>query len=223
MEEEIKLIQSIWIPIEQIEENKGQIEGVPANPRKVSAKKFNLLKKSIQEDSEMLGMRELLVYPIGKDKYVAIGGNMRLKAMKKLNFQKVPCKILPEDMSAEKLTSIAVKDNGNVGTWDIDTTAEGWDFDLLKDWGVNIKKDDIEDEENGEVEFSEILNEEHNYIVLYFDNEVDWLQAQTLFDIKSVKCGSTRTDGVISKKMQRVGVGRVLRGAEAINKILGQK
>ena len=27
----------------------------------------------------------------------------------------------------------------------------------------------------GEVPFTEVLREEHNYIVLYFDNEVDWL------------------------------------------------
>jgi len=230
--DEIQMIKAKWIPIDQIEENKGQINGVPANPRKVSAKKFSLLKKSIQEDPEMLGLRELIVFPIGGGeenetdtiRYVAIGGNQRLKALKKLGYDSAPCKILPKDMPAEKLASIAAKDNGHVGVWDIDPAdIDGWDIDLLKDWGANIKKEDTEASESGEVEFSEILNEEHNYLVLYFDNEVDWLQAQTLFDIKTVKSGSTRKDGELPKRMEIRGTGRVLKGSEAINKILSQK
>lgn len=222
MEEQIQIINAQWLDIEKLEFNNGQIEGVPANPRKISPKKFGILKRSIQEDPEMLGMRELLVYPMDNDKYVVIGGNMRLKAMKKLGFEKALCKVLPV-MSAEKLASIAVKDNGNVGVWDIDITQDGWNLELLKDWGVSIKKDDEEGEENGDIPFSEILNEEHNYVVLYFDNEVDWLQLCSLLGLETVKSGSTRQDGVLSNKMVRSGVGRVLKGAEAINKLLGNK
>lgn len=68
----------------------------------------------------------------------------------------------------------------------------------------------------GEVPFTEILREEHNYIVLYFDNEVDWLQAESLFELETVKALSTRTDGKITPSTERRGVGRVLRGAEAL-------
>ena len=68
----------------------------------------------------------------------------------------------------------------------------------------------------GEVPFTEVLREEHNYIVLYFDNEVDWLQAESLFDLETVKALSTRTDGKITGSTERRGVGRVLRGAEAL-------
>ena len=86
-------------------------------------------------------------------------------------------------------------------------------------------KSDTEDEEKneikGEVQFAEVLGEENNYIVLKFKDDVDWLQACTLFDIKSVKCYSTRKDGKISKKMQRIGLGRVIDGIEAIRKITG--
>ena len=59
--------------------------------------------------------------------------------------------------------------------------------------------------------------------IIIFDNDVDWLQAQTLFDIKPVKCGSTRKDKKITESMNRIGIGRVLKGSEAINKILGVK
>lgn len=83
--------------------------------------------------------------------------------------------------------------------------------------------EELSETEKPEIEFSEVLGEEHNYIVLYFDNEVDWIQAETLFDLKPVKCGSTRKDKKITNSMQRVGLGRVLKGAEAINKIMEGK
>ena len=68
----------------------------------------------------------------------------------------------------------------------------------------------------GEVPFTEVLREEHNYIVLYFDNEVDWLQAESLFALETVKALSTRVDGKITESQCRKGVGRVLRGADAL-------
>lgn len=68
----------------------------------------------------------------------------------------------------------------------------------------------------GEVPFSEVLREEHNYIVLYFDNEVDWLQAKSLFSLETVKALSTRTDGNIKPGHEQKGVGRVIRGAVAL-------
>ena len=68
----------------------------------------------------------------------------------------------------------------------------------------------------GEVPFSEVLREEHNYIVFYFDNEVDWIQAQSLLALETVKAYSTRTDGKITSGSIKKGVGRVVRGAEAL-------
>ena len=70
-------------------------------------------------------------------------------------------------------------------------------------------------EEDAEVEFTEELLEEHNYIVLYFDNSVDWLQAKTLFGIKKVKDSNT------SEKLMNKGVGKVLKGVEALKTLLG--
>lgn len=68
----------------------------------------------------------------------------------------------------------------------------------------------------GEVPFAEVLREEHNYIVLYFDNEVDWLQAESVFALETVKALSTRTDGKLTEGQERKGVGRVIRGADAL-------
>ena len=71
------------------------------------------------------------------------------------------------------------------------------------------------DDEKPEVPFSEEILENHNYIVLYFDNDVDWLQAKTIFNLKTV-----RDSGSKAGKYDHLGVGRVIRGADAINRLL---
>ena len=71
----------IQIPIKALELNKGQIEGLPKNPRFIKDARYAALVKSIADSPEMLRIRELMVVPHG-DKYVVIGGNMRLRACK---------------------------------------------------------------------------------------------------------------------------------------------
>lgn len=65
-------------------------------------------------------------------------------------------------------------------------------------------------EEKTEIEFTEELLEEHNYIVLYFDNSVDWLQVESLFDLKSVQALNSK------ENYKKIGIGRVLKGSEAL-------
>jgi len=71
-----------------------------------------------------------------------------------------------------------------------------------------------EDPDTGEVPFAEELLESHNYVVLYFNNSVDWLQAKTLFDLHSVKEPGSKPG------YERHGIGRVINGAAALNRIL---
>ena len=71
-----------------------------------------------------------------------------------------------------------------------------------------------EQDQQGEIPFGEELLEAHNYIVLYFTNEVDYLQAQTLFKMQTVKDRNCK-EGYI-----RMGIGRVINGATALNAIL---
>lgn len=157
---------------------------------------------------------------------IIVAGHTRYKAAQKLGLEDVPV-IVADDLTDEQVQAYRLADN---------KTAElaEWDFDLLKkeleeitlDMSVFGFVEDLAAEQEPEqpkpeVEFTETLEECHNYIVLYFDNDIDWLQAQSLFDIKPVKALSTRKDGKISKSMQRIGTGRVLNGAAALNKIMG--
>jgi hypothetical protein len=70
-----------------------------------------------------------------------------------------------------------------------------------------------------EVEFTQVLSESHNYIVLYFDDEVDWLQAQTLLELKPVRLMNT-VKGADNVHAKETGIGRVLRGVDVFNRLL---
>ena len=66
---------------------------------------------------------------------------------------------------------------------------------------------------NAKIEFSQELLESRNYVVLYFDNDVDWLSARTHFALKSVY--SKRCNG----KPWSKGIGRVVDGAKYLRRI----
>lgn len=69
------------------------------------------------------------------------------------------------------------------------------------------------------VPFTEILNEENNYIVLKFDNKIDWINAMGLLGIKSVKKYPTKRGKQDKQWEKRSGVGRVIDGIEAMERM----
>lgn len=114
------------ISISEIEINKGQIYGLPKNPRFIRDERFNALKHSIEEAPEMLSLHEIFVYP-HEGKYVVIGGNMRLRACKDLGYKEIPCKIIPKETPVAKLREYTIKDNESFGQNDWDLLANEWD------------------------------------------------------------------------------------------------
>lgn len=125
------------LSINVIEPNSGQIDGLPSNPRKISRKRLDALKRSIQDAPEMLGLRELIVYP-HNGKFVVIGGNMRYKACKSLGFKFLPCKVLPVETPVAKLQEYTIKDNIGFGDDDKNKLQSEWDLQTLQEWGVDI-------------------------------------------------------------------------------------
>lgn len=125
------------IKLKELQINTGQIEGLPKNPRFIKDERFNKLVKSIQDDPEMLELRELIVFPFN-DKFVVIGGNMRLRAIRQLKHQSAPCKVLPEDTPIKKLQAYLIKDNVSFGEYEYCELANDWDEELLGEWGVDL-------------------------------------------------------------------------------------
>ena len=147
------------ININQIDQNKGQIAGLPANPRQWTRDDVERLARSIEETPELLDARPLITIPHG-GKYIVLGGNLRLAALKKLGRKEAPVYVLPEDTPPDKLREIVVKDNGAFGSWDFDMLANEWDDLPLLDWGVpswdaedkpeplNVEEDDFDEEKD---------------------------------------------------------------------------
>lgn len=135
---EISLLQSQMLKLSAIEPNKGQIEGLPKNPRFIKDAKFKKLVQSIEEHPEMTAMRELLVYPLENGKYIIIGGNMRYRAMKELGIKEAPCKVIPQDTTIEQLQAYTLKDNSGYGEWDFDLLANEWDLSMLEDCAIDL-------------------------------------------------------------------------------------
>lgn len=130
-------MQAQLIDIKRLKANTGQIDGLPTNPRLIKDHRFAKLLTSIKDDPEMMELRECLVFPFGSD-YVVIGGNMRLMALKELNYSEVPCKVLDADTPPEKLRAYTIKDNLDYGSNDWDLLANEWSDVKLKDWGVEL-------------------------------------------------------------------------------------
>ncbi len=120
-------IQRRVMDISQLHTNTGQVEGLPKNPRFIRDPKFKKLVKSIEDDPEMLELRELIVYDTQDERgFVIIGGNMRYEALRKLKHKTAVCKVLPHDFPMDKMRRIVLKDNSSFGETNFD--------DLINDW-----------------------------------------------------------------------------------------
>jgi hypothetical protein len=102
------------------------------NPRYIKEEKFKKLVQSLKDFPEMANARPIVV----NKEMVALGGNMRLKAMQEAGWTEVPVKIV--DWSEEKQREFIIKDNVGFGEWDWDELANTWDAEELKDWGLDV-------------------------------------------------------------------------------------
>lgn len=129
------------VKLSKLKNNTGQIAGLPKNPRILKDHKYQKLKQSIQDDPEMLNLREVIAYDNGGE-LVVICGNMRLRILQELGIQEVPTKILPQDTPLKKLKAYTIKDNVNYGDHDWDALANDWDASELEYYGVDVPKYD---------------------------------------------------------------------------------
>jgi ParB-like chromosome segregation protein Spo0J len=120
-----------------------EVKPNPKNPRIIKDGKFQKLVKSIQEFPDMLNKRPLVVFTDVDNKYVVLGGNMRLKACKEIGLKEIPI-IIADEWTEEQKNEFLIKDNVGFGEWDWDNLANEWDAEKLDDWGLDVPifKDD---------------------------------------------------------------------------------
>lgn len=129
------MIETKMIALDLLEQNTGQIEGLPANPREWKKKDVDALAKSLRETPELFEARPIIAVP-HDGKYVILGGNLRYEGCRKNGDREAPVCVLPEDTPVAKMKEIVIKDNGSFGAWDYDRLGNEWDDLPLPDWGV---------------------------------------------------------------------------------------
>jgi len=128
-------METIRIALKDLEQNTGQIPGIPANPRQWTKVEIDKIAKSLLETPELFEARPIIVTQYA-GKFVILGGNLRYEGCKKNKDKDAPCFIIPDDTPIDKMKEIIIKDNGSFGEWDYDALGNLWDDLPLADWGV---------------------------------------------------------------------------------------
>jgi len=187
----------------------------PRNPRNISDLALKKLSESIKRDPQFMVLRPIII----DNDMMIIGGNQRYKAIKLLGKTKIPDNwvVKADNLTKAQKKRLILIDNapeGMEGCWDYDILQSDWDIGELEDLGFilnrELKEFDDKNEnifDEPEIEFSQELLLEHNYIVFYYDNPFDWEVAKEKYGLKKVK-------DLIPRKGQPTGIGRVVKGKD---------
>lgn len=213
------MTENTMLSISLLDYNRGQLPGLPKNPRFFRDSRYEALKKSIAESPEMLELRELIVFPYADGRYIVICGNLRLMVCKDLGYKELPCKIISPDTDVRKLREYATKDNVSFGENDMDVMLNEWDTSELQDWGVELmlekKSDPFKERFNSITDDTAIyplvpkFDERHELFIIQSSNEVDsnWLRERLgMQRMRSYKTGKVSKSNVIDIKDVRVAL-----------------
>ena len=201
------------LPVSLLDFNKGQLQGLPKNPRFFRDYRYEAMKKSIQDSPEMLELRELIVYPYPEGRFVVVCGNLRFRACRELGYKELPCKILGKDTPPKKLREYASKDNVSFGENDKDIIENEWDKSELQDWGMEFAQEKPKDAFKERFESMDDdtaiyplipkYDEKHELFIIQSSSEVDsnWLRERlNMQHMKSYKTGKVSKSNVIDVK-----------------------
>lgn len=139
------------LPISEVKLNKD-------NPRIIKDKKYKKLLNSVRDSFEFMNIRPIII----DEDNVVIGGNMRLRVCRELKWKEVPTVVFTREMAdsmndkaledgrlpktyEEYCQELLIKDNVGFGEWEFNILANEWEIELLKDWGLDLPKVDIDD------------------------------------------------------------------------------
>ena len=179
------------------------------NPRQASQKQIKHIRDSIRKFKMV---EPIVVNGSPERKNVIIGGHIRTKIWQELGHDAIPVHYI--DLSLNDERELNLRLNKNQAEFDFELLANYEEQELISAGFEatdleRIFKEPMPNQVKGEIEFSPELLESQNYVVLYFDNELDWQVAQTKLGIKPAK----------DIKGLNTGVGRVLKGMDIVNKL----
>ena len=190
----------------------------PRNARSHDGKNIEAIKRSLQEFGQQ---KPIVVNTKGE----VVAGNGTLAAALELGWEKIA--VVETDLVGSSATAYAIADNrtAELAEWDeknLASVLKDLDADQLGATGFSEEEADTiieeifgggEGKEKPTENFSQQIDESNNYLVLVFDNDIDWLMAQTHFELETVS--AKRANG----KPWSKGVGRVVNGAEYLTRI----
>ncbi len=197
-----------------------ELKDAAYNPRQRltrGRKKYEQLAGSIEE----FGYVEPIVW--NEQTGNVVGGHQRLNVLRERAEVEVEVVVVDLDGDQEKLLNLAL--NKIVGEWDrVKLAAVVADLAASPDSDVDISITGFDGSEldrlvaeaevdEPEIPFTLSLLEEHQYVVLTFDNTADWEAAKATLGIGPVKALDSR------KGYERRGTGRVIRGAPVIARL----
>ena len=180
------------------------------NAKKHSKEQVEQIANSIKE----FGFTQPVI--IDKNNEV-VAGHGRILGAKKAGLKQVPTVML-EDLTEEQIKAYRLVDNKlNESEWDKKTLAEELDelygIISMDDFGFGVLIEDIDMIQEGERTIAPELGEANNYVVLEFDTEEEWEEAQFYFDLKEVETPDK------NPKIRRKGIGRVIKGKDVLEKL----
>jgi hypothetical protein len=204
--------------------NIDELKPNPKNPNQHPDEQIELLSKIILQN----GWRDRIT--VSNLSGMIVKGHGRYMAAIGAGLGEVPVDYQDyEDAAAEYADLIA--DNKIAELSEVDDEAaraliesldsDDFDFELAgfttKELNFLIRDDEggenKHNEKKPEIEFTQELLESSNYIILVFNNTVDWLQAESVFNLKTVKALHSK------EGFKCQGVGRVVDGPEAIERL----
>lgn len=209
-----------------IEMNITDIKPYKNNPR-VNKRAIGVVAESIKE----FGFKNPIVVDSNNE---IIVGHTRLEASKLLGMDTVPV-IVADDLTEEQVIAFRIMDNksSEFAEWDYTKLIE--EIDLLKneDYDIDLtgfneaeigeiidsfieEEEEKAEEEKPEIEFTTELLEEYQYVVLYFDNTLDWVRAKSVLGLDTVK--ALRSKG----NYERTGTRRIIKGNDIIDRLGGE-
>lgn len=163
------------------------------------------------------------VYKEDETNYV-LDGHCRLKVLRQLEAEGYTIPTLPcvyvECENAKEAKQKLLRLNSNFGRMSKKSVLEFANDIELEFEELSLPSGELdflkkkEDEEEGTEEFTEELLEENNYLCLFFDNSIDWLQVETLFHLPTVQYQNAHFAG------KRQGKIRIINGTKFIQKML---
>jgi hypothetical protein len=110
-----------------------EIKPNPTNPRIIKDDKFQKLVRSIKDFPQMLEIRPIVV----DEDLMVLGGNMRYKACLSAGLKEVFI-IKADTLTEEQKKEFVIKDNASFGEWDWEVLQNGWDWEELPEWGIDV-------------------------------------------------------------------------------------